>query len=91
MSRATDMTIENLKMLDEIDFTKFFDETTVPLYDLRRKIEDEYDNTKFSNNEVMEGCVFNWISDCELVEYLEKRYPKFRAYEVIEQYYYIDD
>ena len=86
-----DRTKENLQMLDSIDFTKLFDEATVPLYNLRKKLEDKYDNTDFTNNEVMEGCVLNWISDCELVEYLEERYPKFRAYEVTEQYYYIDD
>lgn len=86
-----DKTPENLKMLDKIDFEKFFDESTVPMYDLRKKIEDEYNNTDFTNNDVMEGWVFNWVSDCELQEYLEARYPKFRAYEVTEVYYYIDD
>lgn len=86
-----DRTKENLKMLDEIDFNEFFSESSESIWDLRTRVDEKYSNTDFSNNDVMEGCVFNWVSCDELGEYLEERYPeKFHFYEVSDWHYYVD-
>lgn len=86
-----DRTKENLKMLDEIDFLKFFEESSISISDLMKKIENAYLNTDFVKNDVMQGWVFNWVNDSELCDYLEERYPNFRHYEVCNEYCYLDD
>lgn len=86
-----DRTEDNLKMLDSIDFLPFIGEAPVRVDELMSKIEHAYRGTDFVNNEVMKGYVFNWIGNSELCDYLSERYPKFRSYEVTEEFCYIDD
>ena len=91
LKNMEDRTQENIKMLDEINFDEFFQEATENVHDLMNRVEDRYDHTKFSDNDVMQGYVFNWIDQYDLCEYLKNRYPeKFTSYEVTEMYYYID-
>lgn len=86
-----DRTIENLKMLDEIDFYGFFEECSESISDLMRRIENKYRDTKFVDNDIMQGYVFNCIDQWELSEYLKERYPdKFHTYEVTDINYYVD-
>lgn len=84
-------TNENLKMLDEIDFYGFFEECSESVSDLMRRIENKYRDTKFVDNDIMQGYVFNWVDQWELSEYLKERYPdKFHSYEVTDINYYVD-
>lgn len=61
--------------LDKIDFAKYFKEYEgVRFEDLMSLIEDDYNDTELSNNDVLEGYIFNLIEQEELIEYLKKRY-----------------
>ena len=44
--------------------------------DLISAIERDYDDTEFTNNDFLEGCIFNRCNEEEFIEYLEKRYGK---------------
>ena len=70
--------------LDKIDFLPYIEKYKgKKLWDLISAVEDDYDNTELTNNEVLEGCTFNWFDESEIIDYLEKRYPgKFMAQEV---------
>ena len=70
--------------LDTIDFLPFIKKHRGgTLINLRLELEEKYDGTEFTNNPAMEGYLFNWLTDEEFMEYLEKRYPKdFRCREV---------
>lgn len=70
--------------LDKIDFLPYIEKYKgKKLWDLISAVEDDYDNTELTNNDVLEGCTFNWYSEDEIIDYLEKRYPgKFRTTEI---------
>lgn len=76
------------KLLDTIDFLPFIEKYKGGKFnDLRFEIENKYDGTEFTQNDVMEGFIFNWLTDEEIVDYLEKRYPNvFRYREVTTLY-----
>ena len=76
------------KLLDTIDFLPYIQKHKGGKFlDLKFELEDKYDFTDFTDNDVMEGFIFNWLTDEELAEYLEKRYPNdFRYREVITMY-----
>ena len=84
-----DYTSENIKILDSIDFSPYFKyikrgEKIDNFFDA---IENDFNNTDLTNNDILEGFVFNWLGESELIEYFEYRYPeKFR---VSEYSYYI--
>ena len=91
LKKTEDRTQENIKMLDKINFDEFFREASENVLDLMNRVEDRYDHTKFSDNDVMQGYVFNWIGQDDFCEYLKNRYPeRFHSYEITETYYYID-
>ncbi len=75
-------------LLDKIDFLPFIKKHKGGRFlDLTFEIEQKYDGTEFTQNDVMEGFIFNWLSDIELAEYLEHRYPNdFRYREVTTLY-----
>ena len=78
---------ENIKVLDSIDFSPYFKyiEKGKSVLTFIRAIEDEFDNTEPVNNDILEGYIFNWLSECEIVEYFEKRYPdKFKTIQYTE-------
>ena len=84
-----DYTEENIKILDSIDFSPYFDhiEHGKSVWPFFEEIEKKFDNTELTNNDILEGCIFNWLSESELIEYFEKRYPD--VFRVVEVYQYI--
>ena len=72
------------KILDSIDLVpyikKWVDDDVRCLID---ELELEYDNSEQTDNELLQGCLFNVIGPEEFIDYLEKRYEgKFTTYEV---------
>lgn len=70
--------------LDKIDFLPFIKKYKHKKFiEMIRDIEKTYDHTDICDNDVLEGFIFNWISEYELAEYLKKRYKEnFKVYEV---------
>ncbi len=82
-----DYTKENVKVLDSIDFSPYFKyiEKGKSVSTFIRVIENEFDHTELVNNDILEGFIFDWLSESEIVEYFEKRYPdKFKTIEYTE-------
>lgn len=79
---------ETYKLLDTIDFLPFIKKHKGDtLSNLTFELEQKYDGTEFTQNDIMEGFIFNWLTETELAEYLEKRYPNdFRYREVTTLY-----
>lgn len=78
----------NYAALDKIDIEKYL--TNRPfnkLRDIMDEIETDYDDTELTNNEDLEGCIFNWLVEEEFADYLEKRYTgRFKSNEVVITY-----
>ena len=84
-----DHTEDNIKILDGIDFTKYINNIKKG-YNVRKffdAIENDLNNTEITNNDILEGYIFNWLSEMELIEYFEKRYPE--SFKVVEHIQYI--
>lgn len=65
----------NKKALDSIDLVPFFEKHEGErLDDLIIELKDIYDGTELTNNEYLEGCIFNQMPYEEFIEYLVKRY-----------------
>lgn len=62
----------NEKLLDKIDLDKYIKEYEF-VDDMFSAISDDYDDSDILPEE-FQGCVFNFIDDYELGEYLAKRY-----------------
>lgn len=80
-----DFTKENIEILDGIDFEPYFKyaEKGHMLREFLNAIEVDFDGTELTNNDILEGCIFNWLSEFETIEYFEKRYPdKFKVTEI---------
>ena len=78
----------NYSVLDKIDFLPYIQKYKgKKVWDLLYAVEDDYDNTELTNNDILEGCTLNWLCEDEIIEYLEKRYPKeFKWYETVEHW-----
>lgn len=78
---------KNKEYLDKIDFIPYIRKS----YDIDgiiELVEEDYDNTDFTNNDILCGNIFNWCDTYDFKIYLEKRYDiKFN--EQIEIKYYI--
>ena len=78
---------KNKEYLDKIDFIPYIEKS----YDIDGIIElvqEDYDDTDFTNNNILCGNIFNWYDTYDFKIYLEKRYGiKFN--EQIEIKYYI--
>ena len=77
-----DYTKENVNVLDSIDFSPYFKyiEKGKRVWEFIRIIENDFDHTELVNNDILEGYIFSWLSESEIVEYFEKRYPdKFKV------------
>lgn len=59
--------------LDKIDFKPYIKKYE-DLDDLWYAVKNDYDNTPLSNNDFLQGCVFNRIGKFELSCYLLTRY-----------------
>jgi len=64
---------KTIAVLDTIDFIPFLKESD-DLDFLRTRMSNVFDDTKLTNNEYMEGYLFNVITDEKLVDYLKERY-----------------
>ena len=63
--------------LNQIDIEKYIKNCkSSKVEDLISAIERDYDDTEFTNNDFLEGCIFNRCNEEEFIEYLEKRYGK---------------
>lgn len=61
--------------LDKIDFIPFLKLLDGKSFDeLFPALEIFYNNTEISNNDVLQGCIVNHMSDSKMKKYLEKRY-----------------
>lgn len=66
---------KSIEILDTIDFMpyiKLCDGSDIDI--LREKMSNEYNYTEITNNEFMQGCLFNVIGDDNLISYLINRY-----------------
>ena len=71
-----EMTIQ-FGYLDKIDIEKYMKNCkSSKVGDLISAIERDYDDTEFTNNDFLEGFIFNRCNEEEFIEYLEKRYGK---------------
>ena len=63
--------------LDQIDIEKYMKNCkSSKVGVLISAIERDYNDTEFTNNDFLEGCIFNRCNEEEFIEYLEKRYRK---------------
>ena len=63
--------------LDQIDIESYMRNCkSSKVGDLISAIERDYDDTDFTNNDFLEGYIFNRCNEEEFIEYLEKRYGK---------------
>lgn len=77
----------NYQVLDTIEFLPYIEKfKRKKLIDLVIAVENDYDGTEITNNSVLEGSIFNWLSVEEIKDYLYKRYPK--DFRVVEYCYY---
>ena len=71
------------RTLDAIDLIPYI-KSSYSSEELMEKLRRKYNNSPLTNNNYMEGYLFNVINEVEFIEYLEKRYPdKFHTTEVI--------
>ena len=63
--------------LDQIDIEKYMKNCkSSKVGVLISAIERDYNDTEFTNNDFLEGCIFNCCNEEEFIEYLENRYGK---------------
>ena len=78
------------EFFDTIDFRQYIKPgERIELQDLIDSVDDYYDNHPDQLPEMFQGFVFNFVSDYELGQYLEKRYGWKAHEEVIETHYII--
>ena len=80
---------KNKEYLDKIDFIPYIKKS----YDIDGIIElvqEDYDDTDFTNNDILCGNILNWYDTYDFKIYLEKRY-NIKFNEQIEIKYYIID
>ena len=75
----------NEKFLDTLDLDKYIKEYEF-VDDMFSAISDDYDDSDILPKE-FEGCVFNFMDDYELAEYLAKRYNLDLREQFISRYY----
>jgi len=82
--KAEELTYSILDSIDLVPYIKKHNNENI--YGLIDELENEYDNSDQTDNELMQGCLFNVIGPEEFIDYLEKRYEgKFTTYEVIKR------
>lgn len=69
--------LENYKVLEQIDFLPYIEKCKrKEVWELMDILEDDFNDTPLvQDNKYLEGTLFNWISDIELIDYLRQRYP----------------
>lgn len=77
-----------LEYLDGIDIEKYMPRCeNMAIHELMQEIEADYNNTEYTNNEVLEGYIFNFCNEAEFIDYLQERYGD-RNFGVSEICYY---
>lgn len=80
------------ELLDMIDFKEMLGDVKQEISDIQDQVENkalfEHDLIVFmvKNEDVFEGCVFNWMSEEEFADYLKERYSEeilYSEYEVV--------
>lgn len=68
--------LENYKVLEQIDFIPYIENCKgKEVYELMDMMEDDFNDTPLvQDNKYLEGTLFNWINEVELIEYLIQRY-----------------
>lgn len=68
--------LENYKVLEQIDFLPYIEKCKrKEVYELMDMMEDDFNNTPLvQDNKYLEGTLFNWINEIELIDYLRQRY-----------------
>ena len=69
--------LENYIILEQIDFLPYIEKCKrKEVYELMDMMEDDFNNTPLvQDNKYLEGTLFNWINEVELIDYLTQRYP----------------
>jgi len=77
--------LENYKVLEQIDFLPYIEKCKrKEVYELMDMMEDDFNNTSLvQDNKYLEGTLFNWINEVELIDYLSQRYPN--QFDYVEQ------
>ena len=76
MSYEEEMAIQ-FGYLDQIDIEKYMNTCkSKKVGDLISAIERDYNDTEFTKNDFLQGCIFNMCNEEEFIEYLEKRYGR---------------
>ena len=70
--------------LDKIDMEKYLRNCSSDnIQILMNDIEKDYNNTELTNNDFLEGFIFNVCDEYEFIEYLRKRYgERFNSYDI---------
>ena len=70
----------NFSLLDKIDFQPYISNATT-IYDIRQAVQGAYEDHEFSpeieaviEGDTLQGYVFNWIDDEDLITYLRDNY-----------------
>jgi len=71
--------------LDKIDIEKYMlNCPSGSITDLMSSISYDYDDTELTNNDFLDGCIFNVCDEDEFIKYLQKRYGKqFHSHECL--------
>lgn len=65
----------NKEYLNPIDFLPYIEKFKGhDIEEMISAIEDDYNGTPLTDNELLEGCIFNWLNTEELIDYLTERY-----------------
>lgn len=65
---------ENAEVLDQIDLLGYCGAGR-SVADIMNKVEDDYNCSELADNCICRGCILNWFSEADFVEYLKSRYP----------------
>lgn len=65
---------ENAEILDKIDLLGYC-KAGRSVVDIMNKVEDDYNCSEQTDNCICRGCILNWFSEADFVEYLKSRYP----------------
>lgn len=67
----------NRSVLDTIDFLPYIEKYRGrDIWEMITELERKYNNTPLTNNIWLEGCLFNWLNESEVIDYLTERYSR---------------
>ena len=67
----------NRSVLDTIDFLPYIEKYRgCDIWEMITELERKYNNTPLTNNIWLKGCLFNWLNESEVIDYLTERYSR---------------